>query len=141
MLFDIIESVGVLHHMQEPSIGWKILADHLRPGGMIKIGLYSSIAREEITKIRAEIAHLKLRPDVKSMKDFRKKIIDREKDNVRFVQDFYSLSMFRDLLFHAQEHLLVVGGFSYSLKVRYAEIYFFRRQQMHLKRRPVVCEV
>ena len=25
--FDIIESVGVLHHMNDPLLGWKILTD------------------------------------------------------------------------------------------------------------------
>ena len=110
MEFDIVESCGVLHHMQEPAIGWEILTNHLRPGGMIKISLYRSIAREEITSIKEEIVHLKLRSDINSMKDFRKKIIDRGRDNVRFVQDFFSLSMFRDLLFHEQEHLFNIDS-------------------------------
>ena len=39
--FDIIESSGVLHHMDEPLIGWKSLTDILKPGGLMNIGLYS----------------------------------------------------------------------------------------------------
>ena len=36
--FDIVESVGVLHHMNEPIVGWKKLKDCLKPGGLMKIG-------------------------------------------------------------------------------------------------------
>ena len=42
--FDIIESVGVLHHMDEPMAGWRVLVDLLKPGGLMKIGLYSEFA-------------------------------------------------------------------------------------------------
>ena len=41
--FDIIESVGVLHHMNDPLTGWKVLVDRLRSGGLMKVGLYSVI--------------------------------------------------------------------------------------------------
>ena len=58
--FDIIESVGVLHHMDKPIAGWKILTDLLNPGGLMKIGLYSELARHQIVKIREEIAFLKV---------------------------------------------------------------------------------
>ena len=37
--FDIIESVGVLHHMDDPLAGWKVLVDRLRSDGLMKIGL------------------------------------------------------------------------------------------------------
>ena len=38
--FDIVESAGVLHHMDDPVAGWRVLTDCLKPGGLIKIGLY-----------------------------------------------------------------------------------------------------
>ena len=49
--FDIIESVGVLHHMDNPMEGWKVLTDCLKPGGLMMIGLYSELARKHIVKI------------------------------------------------------------------------------------------
>ena len=49
--FDIIESVGVLHHMDEPMAGWRTLTDLLKPSGLMKIGLYSDLARQHIAKI------------------------------------------------------------------------------------------
>ena len=48
--FDIIECVGVLHHMSEPKVGLGILTDVLKPGGLMKLGLYSSSARRWINK-------------------------------------------------------------------------------------------
>ena len=47
--FDIIECVGVLHHMENPFIGWKKLASILNVGGFMFIGLYSEIARRNIS--------------------------------------------------------------------------------------------
>ena len=43
--FDLIESVGVLHHLADPYAGWRVLLSLLRPGGFMRIGLYSEIAR------------------------------------------------------------------------------------------------
>jgi len=31
--FDVIESVGVLHHLADPLAGWRTLVSRLRPGG------------------------------------------------------------------------------------------------------------
>ena len=49
--FDIIESVGVLHHMDDPFEGFQILTNILKDQGRIMIGLYSKTARQHITKI------------------------------------------------------------------------------------------
>ena len=62
--FDIIESVGVLHHMDEPMAGWKVIVDLLKPGGLMKIGLYSELARHHIVKIRKEITKFKSEADI-----------------------------------------------------------------------------
>ena len=51
-MFDIIECSGVLHHMDKPSNGLSALVQQLKPGGYIKIGLYSEIARKVIAKAR-----------------------------------------------------------------------------------------
>ena len=42
--FDVIECSGVLHHMQNPLAGWKVLASLLTEDGWKNIGLYSDIA-------------------------------------------------------------------------------------------------
>ena len=44
--FDIIESSGVLHHMNDPSQGLKALVGVLKNNGFLKLGLYSELARK-----------------------------------------------------------------------------------------------
>ena len=48
---DIIECTGVLHHMEDPMAGWKVLTDCLKDEGFMQVGLYSELARRDITKI------------------------------------------------------------------------------------------
>ncbi len=105
--FDIIESSGVLHHMENPIIGWETLVNLLKSGGLMKIGLYSELARKNIIRIRNEIKELKINSDEDSMREFRKKIIFSSSNHhkqISLSHDFYSLSNFRDLLFHVTEH-------------------------------------
>ena len=105
--FDIIESSGVLHHMDDPMAGWKILLNCLKPGGIMKIGLYSELARRHIVKIRKEIKLSGIGSSNIDMKKYRKFLINSnhgEHIKLKFSQDFYSLSTFRDLIFHVKEH-------------------------------------
>ena len=69
--FDIIESVGVLHHMDYPMFGWKVLTKLLKPGGLMKIGLYSELGRQNITKVRKEIKSTKIGTSETEIRDFR----------------------------------------------------------------------
>lgn len=105
--FDIIECTGVIHHMEDPIRGWKSLVKSLKPGGLIKIGLYSKLARKEISKTRDEISKLHKISEISDMKKFRKKLINSKFHHHKKLtesQDFYSMSNFRDLLFHVQEY-------------------------------------
>jgi tetratricopeptide (TPR) repeat protein len=105
--FDLIESSGVLHHMLNPQEGWRNITNCLKPGGLMHIGLYSASARQEIAELRDYIKRLELKPDIATMKSFRAEIIASKKpehESVVRSPDFYSLSAFRDLLFHVQEH-------------------------------------
>ena len=46
--------------MEDPMAGWKILTDCLKPNGLMKIGLYSELARQDIAKIFNEIDNKEL---------------------------------------------------------------------------------
>ncbi|MDC3020982.1 tetratricopeptide repeat protein [Paracoccaceae bacterium] len=109
--FDIVESVGVLHHMDNPAAGWRVLTNCLKPGGLMKIGLYSELARQDIVEIRKEISNAGIGSNDEEMKSFRDTIIGSEKDHheriLNFI-DFYSLSELKDLLFHVQEHRFTI---------------------------------
>ena len=102
--FDIIESVGVLHHMNDPMSGWRILTDLLNPGGLMRIGLYSEIGRSFIIRILEEIKDLGTGLTNSSLKAIRHKLIHSDNKRLLLAHDFYSLSNLRDLLFHVQEH-------------------------------------
>ena len=105
--FDIIESVGVLHHMDEPMAGWRVLVDLLKPGGLMKLGLYSELARSQIVKARRAIASYEIGTSANEIRNFREFLRESETNNVKQLSsfsDFFSLSEFRDLIFHVQEH-------------------------------------
>ncbi len=103
--FYYIECCGVLHHMKDPVQGWKKLLEILKPKGVMKIALYSSTARELISKERKKISFLNLSQDSNSIRKYRealKKQVPPSKITRKFA-DFYSLSECRDLLFHQHE--------------------------------------
>ena len=105
--FDIIESVGVLHHMDEPMAGWRVLTDILKPSGLMKIGLYSELARQHIAEVRKEIILRKVGTSETDIKKFRQSLIeshDEHHQQLTKSSDFFSLSTLRDLIFHVQEH-------------------------------------
>ena len=109
--FDIVESAGVLHHMDDPFAGWRVLTDCLKPGGLMKIGLYSELARQHIVEMREEISKAGIGSSDAAMKSFRAKVIASDlKHHKRILnfRDFYSLSELRDLLFHVQEHRFTI---------------------------------
>jgi len=109
--FDIIESAGVLHHMGDPLAGWRVLTDCLESGGLMKIGLYSELARQHIVSMREEIHQSGTGSSDNAMKLFRSDVINSDKvhhEQILTSNDFYSLSTLRDLLFHAQEHRFTI---------------------------------
>jgi SAM-dependent methyltransferase len=107
--FDVIECGGVLHHLREPVRGWRILTGLLKPGGFMKLGLYSEIARQSVVAARQLITESGLGSSPDEIRLFRKHIIALPEDApakmvMRRFNDFYSTSDCRDLLFHVQEH-------------------------------------
>ena len=108
--FDRIEAVGVLHHLAEPETGWRLLLSLLRPGGKMRIGLYSETARRSVVEARALIAQRGFRPTIEDIRTCRQEII-RDADRWRWLTtsgDFYNTSGCRDLLFHVMEHRFTI---------------------------------
>ena len=106
--FDLIESIGVLHHLAEPKEGLRSLSALLKPGGLMRIGLYSRKARAGIASAQALLRNQGYRATTESMRACRRHLLDLPPDStlgsMTRIVDFYSLSEFRDLLFHANEH-------------------------------------
>ena len=108
--FDRIESVGVLHHLAEPAAGWRVLVSLLRPGGRMRIGLYSNLARRVIVEARARIAARGYRATADDIRRCRQDIVREAEHWTTLIDapDFYSMSGCRDLLFNIMEHRFTI---------------------------------
>ena len=119
-LFDVIECVGVLHHMNKPLEGLKVLLNLLEPHGLLRLGLYSEIARKDIVEVREFIKKNQFKNSNEDIKKCRQKIFN-EKNNklikkVLYRTDFYSTSTARDLMFHVKEHCFTLNELSKIFK-------------------------
>ena len=136
--FDLIESVGVLHHMEDPVAGWKVLVDILRPGGFMKIGLYSEIARRNIVKAQHRIAAQEYSSSPDDIRRYRADLIESEPApnsvamKIPDLLDFYSLSECRDLLFHVHEHSFRIPEIEIILKDLGLKFFGFEFKQREL---------
>ena len=109
--FDLIESVGVLHHLDDPFAGWRILLSLLRPGGFMNLGFYSELARSYLVPARGLIAARGYASTADDIRRFRQEAVLASSPEVQQLidsQDFYSTSECRDLLFHVQEARLTL---------------------------------
>lgn len=103
--FDLIECSGVLHHLEDPFEGWRILAGLRKPGGFMRVGLYSEVGRRTVMRARELIAANGFTPDADGIRACRAAIRnDPSLAQIVRNEDFYSMSGCRDLLFHVQEH-------------------------------------
>ena len=118
--FNIIECVGTLHHMKDPVAGLRVLLNLLETNGFLKLGLYSEIARQNITKARNFIKKKKIKSTIEDIRNFREIINNEDVDpalkKIFESKDFYSTSMARDLMFHVQEHRFKLPEISKILK-------------------------
>ncbi len=111
--FHHIECAGVLHHIRDHAAAWSVLAGCLHPGGTLKIAVYSKVARLLVSHLRACIQREGIGTTPAEVRRFRARLLD-EREGASLLpllvraNDFFSLSMVRDLLFHVQEHQYTV---------------------------------
>lgn len=116
--FDLVHSFGVIHHMADPARGLRVLANLLRPGGYIFLGLYSSIARASVRRARDLIQQKQIPATPAGIRAFRRRLLSSDADDelsplTSPASDFWTLSECRDLMFHVEEHhftLLEIGA-------------------------------
>jgi SAM-dependent methyltransferase len=129
-VFDHICCTGVLHHMDDPLKGWRVLRDLLRPGGLMRIGLYSRAGREAVAAAQDAARNGNYPPTRDGLLSFRRdcpRLCGRETVNrLSRLQDYYHLNMYRDLLFPAREHrfdLAQIGDMLGALGLRFEGFY------------------
>ncbi|WP_282095428.1 class I SAM-dependent methyltransferase [Epibacterium ulvae] len=105
--FDVIECVGVLHHMENPELGWSVLRELLVENGLMRIGLYSHTARSAIhqawDKIEGQRKNYSNTEIIKYRDDLARSETLHAKELFSFL-DAYSTSELRDLIFNVHEH-------------------------------------
>jgi tetratricopeptide (TPR) repeat protein/2-polyprenyl-3-methyl-5-hydroxy-6-metoxy-1,4-benzoquinol methylase len=110
--FDLIESVGVLHHLAQPFEGWRALLPLLRPGGFMRLGFYSELARRHIVRAQAYVAAQGYGSTANDIRRCRQDLLNsgkaQEFGGALTTADFFSISSCRDLLFHVQERRLTL---------------------------------
>ena len=118
--FDVIESVGVLHHLADPWTGWQVLLSLLRPGGFMRLGFYSQVARRNIVRVRDFIAEQGYGATANEIRRCREDLIALDKTadfgTTLKSSDFFSVSNCRDLLIHVQENRMTLTGIEAFLR-------------------------
>ena len=119
--FDIVVCAGVLHHLSDPVEGWRVLQRLTRPGGCMMIALYSELGRREVVAAREFVAERAYGTTAEELKRFRKDVyaLPAEtawRQSLLARDDFYNLSMLRDLVFHVQEHRFTIAGIAAALR-------------------------
>lgn len=61
--FDLILSTGVLHHLADPEIGMRVLADLLRPDGVMAVMLYGTYGRVGVHMLQSVFRDMGLGQD------------------------------------------------------------------------------
>jgi SAM-dependent methyltransferase len=118
--FDIIECVGVLHHMADWRAGCTALQQKLKPGGLMYIGLYSAASRANLKGLRAEPDYPGPGCSDAAARDYRHQLMMRADgtpgSELKVSRDFYALHAFRDLVLHESEAHVTLEGIAEFLK-------------------------
>jgi SAM-dependent methyltransferase len=136
--FDAISTTGVMHHMADPLAAWRGLVSILRPGGFMHIGLYSEIARQEVSEAWKFIAERGYGKSADEIRRCREDIFALPDDapirQATLSPDFYSLSDCRDLLFHEHELRLTLPQIKRFLAENHLEFIGWDIEKSFLKK-------
>jgi SAM-dependent methyltransferase len=128
--FDVVHSVGVLHHMEDPMAGLRVLRGLMRPHGVMEVGFYSAAARRPILAARHFIAERGHPPTLDGIRRVRSDILGLPTDHparaVVHSPDFYGTSACRDLLMHVHELHLTLLWLAGALETLGLEFLGFR---------------
>ena len=105
--FDLVECGGVLHHLDDPLVGWRVLRGLLKLKSWMKIGLYSELARHAHAAAQQFVREHGYEATAPGIRSARRDILSLSPDHpihtITGRANFYTLSECRDLIFHAQE--------------------------------------
>ena len=104
--FDLIESSGVLHHLDDPMRGWRVLRRLMAPRGLMRLAFYSRRARLPFEEIRTGVPERgELMKRVRAVRQRTYGLADGHPGRALLRSaDFYAASGVRDALLHTCEH-------------------------------------
>jgi len=109
--FALIDSYGVLHHLDDPLAGLKALEAKLLPGGILRIMVYSRYARRDEESIRRALRLLKVSDPIKA-----RRLLGKARTGSRLAQ-YMALSDeagtdagLADALLHPKVHTFRIDG-------------------------------
>ncbi len=115
--FDYINSVGVLHHLDQPEQGLRALADRLRPGGLLHLFLYAKGGRWEIHRTQRSLMRLGVGSGVEGLQLGRQLFQTLPETNrlrrhheQRWALDTHADVNFADMYLHPQETSYDIAG-------------------------------
>ncbi|MDA9034270.1 methyltransferase domain-containing protein [Hyphomicrobiales bacterium] len=134
--FNHIVCTGVLHHMKDPNEGLKKLCSVLVDGGYMHLALYSRKGRLYLESFKKIILENNLTSSLGDIRKLRNTVYNQNRNsdgdkiiqnslphinddsllNILDINDFYQLSMLKDLLFHPQETLYTISDVKKLLK-------------------------
>lgn len=102
--FDLINATGVFHHMPDPWAGWREIVKLMKPDGVMQVGLYSAHARRDIVTARQIIAERGYHATADDIRRLRHDLtVSGENFTFMRLDDYFTVSTCRDLLFHVHE--------------------------------------
>ena len=133
--------------------GIEILQDLLEPKGLLQLGLYSEIGRQDVIKVRKFINEKNFKSTNNDIRNCREAILKKRDEQlfkkILYRKDFYSISSVRDLIFHVQEHrftliqiskilndlnLEFIGFVDSSVKEKYSHFFPEDKKNISLKK-------
>ena len=115
--FDYINSVGVLHHLDQPELGLKALAQRLAPGGLLHLFLYANGGRWEIHRIQRALTAIAVGAGPEGLRLGRQLFTDLPQGNrlrrhheERWAVDTAADANFADMYLHPQETSYDLAG-------------------------------
>lgn len=125
--FDCAISSGVLHHLPDPEAGWAAITSVLRPGGVMRIMLYSTLARLIVRGCQAHIADLARQPiDDDLLRRVRARLWDLPVNPMLASGDFHHLGGIYDLFLHQHEDPFDVDRIRRAIEMLGLELLRFR---------------
>lgn len=108
--FEIIDAYGVLHHTASPQESLRVLWKALKPGGVLRLMLYSNVGRRAYRGFRQKLHQEITNPDLKKAKAWLKS------QEIRDLPELQSHEGIADSLLHPLEHFFERSELEESFK-------------------------